>query len=64
MILTIKQININRYKESKLDFLKKNIEIPFPHLTMFMGEDKRSNETLLNLNINDQNKDEPVKKSG
>ena len=63
MILTIKQININRYKEGKLDFLK-NIEIPFPHLTMFMGEDKQSHKTLLNLNINDQNKDEPVKKSG
>jgi hypothetical protein len=31
---------------------------------MFMGENKQGHERLLNLNINDQNKDEPVKKSG
>jgi hypothetical protein len=31
---------------------------------MFMGENKQGHEMLLNLNINDQNKDEPVKKNG
>jgi small conductance mechanosensitive channel len=37
----------------KIKFDANNIEIPFPHLTMYIGEDKQHNAPPLNLKISD-----------
>jgi small-conductance mechanosensitive channel len=50
----IKQWGVAREfnRQLKIKFDANNIEIPFPHLTMFMGQEKQGEAAPLNLNLN------------
>jgi small conductance mechanosensitive channel len=49
----IKQWAIGREfnRRLKIAFDAKNIEIPFPHVTLYMGEDKQHQSPPMNVNI-------------
>jgi small-conductance mechanosensitive channel len=53
----IKQWRVAREfnRRLKIEFDKRDIEIPFPHLTLYMGKDKQDQSTPLNITI-DQGK--------
>ncbi|MBC8186062.1 mechanosensitive ion channel family protein [candidate division KSB1 bacterium] len=44
----------------KIVFDKKNIEIPFPHLTVYMGEDKNGNSPPINVKIHKSHYDRNI----
>jgi small conductance mechanosensitive channel len=39
----------------KKRFDEENIEIPFPHTTLYMGQEKDGSAPPLNLNVNKEN---------
>lgn len=53
----IKQWSIGREfnKRMKKRFDEENIEIPFPHTTLYMGQEKDGSAPPLNLNVNKEN---------
>lgn len=53
----IKQWSIGREfnKRMKKRFDAENIEIPFPHTTLYMGQEKDGSSPLLNVNMNKEN---------
>lgn len=54
--LPIKQWRVGREfnKRMKKKFDELNIEIPFPHITMYMGQDKQGQAPPLNVSMKDQ----------
>ena len=50
-------------RRMKIAFDDRNIEIPFPHQTIYIGEDKNGASPPLNVLVSEQNKDEGNKAS-
>ena len=49
VVLTLIALRITRYSILKKHFDENNIEIPFPHLTFYVGQDKKGDSPPLHV---------------